>query len=68
MYLGQYCMVFAQTSISYLNIDPKPHARYRNPSSSGSQDTEAFSIVIMTESKKGHNPVCVLWSKVNQAI
>ena len=39
---------------SHLNIDPKPCAKYKNPSLSGSQDivlTSFFSIVIMTVEK-----------------
>ena len=33
----------------HINIDPKPYAKYQNPSSSGSQDIvlTRFSIVIM---------------------
>ena len=42
----------------HLNINPKPYAKYQNPSSSRSQDimlTRFFFIAIMVKLKKGHN-------------
>ena len=38
----------------HLNIDPKPYAKYQNPSSCGSQ-VIVLTRFFMTESKKGHN-------------
>ena len=56
---------------SHLNNDLKPYAKYKNPSLSGSQDivlTSFFSIAIMTESKKEHNLIHRIRTKINQGI
>ena len=39
---------------SHFNIDPKPYAKYKNPSSSSSQ-VIVLTTFFMAESKKGHN-------------